>query len=402
MDTQYDIVTVGGGLGGAALARAMAEHGAKVLVVERETAFRDRVRGEMATPWAVGEAEALGVRGLLLDECAHEASGWDQYINGMAQPRRPLPETTPQGTGVMTFFHPHMQEALIQAAADAGAEVVRGASVREVKPGETPSVTIEHGGATNDVRCRMVAGTDGRNSPLRKSCGFEERDNPRFLQIGGLLFEDVDMDETAMHLWWDIDALRGAYIFPQGQGKARAYVSTRVDDADGRLSGERDVSRFIDMVRSVSRRPDVLRGVHAAGPLATFDGTDSWVVHPYRDGVALLGDAAATSDPSWGQGLGITLRSARELRDQLVADDDWDAAGHRYARNVDDFVRKLLEVEAWFGHLFYDAGPEADERRGRAFGSWEREPERANDLFMSGPDVGDVSEASRKRFFGED
>jgi len=42
----YDIITVGGGLGGASLAKAMAEHGAKVLVLERETRFKDRVLGE--------------------------------------------------------------------------------------------------------------------------------------------------------------------------------------------------------------------------------------------------------------------------------------------------------------------------------------------------------------------
>ena len=42
----YDIITVGGGLGGAALAKAMAEHGARVLVLEREKHFKDRVRGE--------------------------------------------------------------------------------------------------------------------------------------------------------------------------------------------------------------------------------------------------------------------------------------------------------------------------------------------------------------------
>ena len=40
----YDIVTVGGGLGGSALAKAIAEHGARVLVLESETQFRDRVR----------------------------------------------------------------------------------------------------------------------------------------------------------------------------------------------------------------------------------------------------------------------------------------------------------------------------------------------------------------------
>ena len=32
----YDIITIGGGLGGSTLAKAMAEHGARVLVLERE------------------------------------------------------------------------------------------------------------------------------------------------------------------------------------------------------------------------------------------------------------------------------------------------------------------------------------------------------------------------------
>ena len=38
----YDIITVGGGLGGSTLAKAMAERGARVLVVERERHFKDR------------------------------------------------------------------------------------------------------------------------------------------------------------------------------------------------------------------------------------------------------------------------------------------------------------------------------------------------------------------------
>ena len=36
----YDVVTVGGGLAGAAFAKSMAERGARILVVERETRFR--------------------------------------------------------------------------------------------------------------------------------------------------------------------------------------------------------------------------------------------------------------------------------------------------------------------------------------------------------------------------
>ncbi len=47
---RYDLVIVGGGIAGAALARATAVVGLSVLVLEREPAFRDRVRGEQMHP----------------------------------------------------------------------------------------------------------------------------------------------------------------------------------------------------------------------------------------------------------------------------------------------------------------------------------------------------------------
>ncbi len=53
MQGTYDIITVGGGLGGSALAKVMAEHGARVLVLEREQQFKDRIRGELMLPWGV-------------------------------------------------------------------------------------------------------------------------------------------------------------------------------------------------------------------------------------------------------------------------------------------------------------------------------------------------------------
>src|SRR5256885_1022867 len=58
----FDIVTVGGGLGGAPLARAMAERGARVLVLERERRFAGRVRGEAPVPWGVADGEAIPAR----------------------------------------------------------------------------------------------------------------------------------------------------------------------------------------------------------------------------------------------------------------------------------------------------------------------------------------------------
>jgi len=43
---RVDVVIVGGGLAGSALALSLVSHGVRVLVLERELVFRDRVRGE--------------------------------------------------------------------------------------------------------------------------------------------------------------------------------------------------------------------------------------------------------------------------------------------------------------------------------------------------------------------
>jgi 2-polyprenyl-6-methoxyphenol hydroxylase-like FAD-dependent oxidoreductase len=99
------------------------------------------------------------------------------------------------------------------------------------------------------------------------------------------------------------------------------------------------------------------------GPLATFDATDTWINHPYKNGVALLGDAAATSDPSHGQGQGLTLRDARTLRDRLLASDDWDAAAHDYADEHDRYFAAVHKFYQWFWQIFYDPSPSGQARR---------------------------------------
>ena len=122
----YDIIVVGGGLGGATLAKAMAEHGARVLVLERERRFKDRVRGEATWPWGVAELKQLGVYQVLIVTCACEVQWLDTYFGGERIERRNLSATTSQQTPAMNWVHNEMEEVVLQAAQDAGAQIRRG------------------------------------------------------------------------------------------------------------------------------------------------------------------------------------------------------------------------------------------------------------------------------------
>src|SRR5690349_18924378 len=119
----FDIVVVGGGLGGSTLATLMARKGKKVLVLEREEKFKDRVRGE----------------------------------------------------GMLNMYHPDLQETLLAGAAKAGVEIKRGANVTaisHVNGAGRRMVTFTEGGESHTVDARLVVGADGRTSRVREWGAF--------------------------------------------------------------------------------------------------------------------------------------------------------------------------------------------------------------------------------------
>jgi 2-polyprenyl-6-methoxyphenol hydroxylase-like FAD-dependent oxidoreductase len=337
-----------------------------------------------------------------VSSCGHEIPWWDNYIGPMQVMHREVTATTPQRMPTLAFYHPEMQETLLGAAEHAGAEVRRGVRAKGVKPGAKPSVTVEtDGGKTEELQARLVVGADGRTSVMRKWGGFAEQCDPDRLQISGLLFENTPAPDDTVRLVNNLGDGTAAIFFPQGGGRARSYFICAFDHGR-RLQGEKDVPKFIEAAVNAGMPREYFEGAKAAGPLATFKGADCWVDHPYKGGVALIGDAASHTDPSWGQGLALTVRDARELRDALSANDDWDAAGHAYASDHDRYYGVIHTVEDWMTQFFFEMGPEADARRERAFPLIAQDPTRVPDAIFSGPEATVVNEQTKRRFFGEE
>jgi 2-polyprenyl-6-methoxyphenol hydroxylase-like FAD-dependent oxidoreductase len=112
----YDLVTVGGGVGGSALAKAMAERGYRVLLAEHQTQFRDRGRGEFVFPWGVAEAKQLGIYDDLVRAGGHHPTYWADYAGPEPLPRRSFAQEPPLHLPGLCIYHPAMQEALLRAA----------------------------------------------------------------------------------------------------------------------------------------------------------------------------------------------------------------------------------------------------------------------------------------------
>ena len=190
-----------------------------------------------------------------------------------------------------------MQEILLQAAAEAGAEAHRGATVRDVKPGAVPTVVVDQEGHVKELHARLVVGADGRTSMVRKWGGFTvHRDPPRLL-IAGVLFEGMAAAEDTAYMIFNPGIGQTVPLFPQGGGRVRAYLIYQHETAH-RLQGEADIPRFIAESIRTGVPAAFYAQTRAAGPLATFERScHSWVEHPYRDGIALSGRCGGGERP---------------------------------------------------------------------------------------------------------
>ncbi|HIG43133.1 MAG: NAD(P)/FAD-dependent oxidoreductase [bacterium] len=397
----HDLIVIGGGLAGAAVAKVMAGQGSHVLLLERETKFKDRVRGEILMPWGVAEARSIGLYEILTNKCANTIEGWSKYAEaGEFIDRRDLASSNPHKTCALGFSHPEMQSVMIQSAREAGADVVQGANVTGLIPGEFPSVTYKQQGNELTASARLLIGADGRQSLTSKLGGFiRHKGNDRML-FAGLLLQGIDVDEKSSHFIVNAQLGQMISIFPIGQNRFRTYVATNKHKTPKTLSGSKAIPDFINACYASGVPRQWFTKIKAIGPLASFDATPNWVASAYKSNMVLVGDAAGVSDPTWGCGMSLALRDARILSDQLTNTNDWDEGAQSYADQRAEYFESIQRIESWMTDMFLALDDGTNDRRTRALPKIAADATRMPDIVGLGPES-PSDEIARQRFYGE-
>ena len=366
-----DVVIVGGGMGGSSLGAALAEAGRSVLLLERLTAFEDRVRGEWLAPWGVAEARELGLYDTLIGVGGHVLTrniGYDELdaLEGVEELALPLDGVHPESDGPLCLEHVVMQDALLARASEAGVDVRRGVSGVEISGGAEPSVRFRHEDRERVVRSRLVVGADGRASSVRRQAGIPIQEDPIDHLLAGLLIEGADEWPEDLQSTGRVGDLF-YLVFPQGGGKVRLYADYAIEQK-GRFSGPDGVRKFLECFdMDCVPHSSSLAGANPIGPCGSFPSQDAWTERPFAEGVVLVGDAAGYNDPIIGQGQSITLRDVRIVRDLLTSSEEWKPALFApYAEERRERMRRLRLVAHFVTNLCARFGPEALERRKRA------------------------------------
>ena len=244
-----DVIVVGGGLAGSTIATVLAQRGCRVLVLEREMKFKDRVRGENMLPWGAATARRLGVIDDLVAAGGHAVPFFNTYAMGARMEHRPLPETTPTREGCLNMYHPDLQETLLARAIGSGADVRRGVSVQGLSEnGGRWTTTFVDNGESHSRTARLVIGADGRFSAMRNWGGFAVKRDPENLRIAGTIVQGTRVPDDGVHLC--LGPGIATFVAPLGNNRARVYFIYVGAMGDRKLSGKDKVPAFLEACRA--------------------------------------------------------------------------------------------------------------------------------------------------------
>jgi len=390
----YDVIIVGAGIGGSALAAALAGGGLEILLLEKSESYTDRVRGEALPPWGIAEATRLGLRDALLAAGGHYIGSmvsYDEVAPYEVAEAAAVPMTgfAPDVPGVMTLAHPAHCQALWDAAVGAGATARRGVVVTRIEAGADPRVEYEVGGQRQEARARLIVGADGRPSSVREAFGVALQSTAPRNWLGGMLAEGTNgWDRNVWTIGTEGDF---AYaIFPLAGDRMRVYGLWPTDQRH-RFGGEDGARKFLTAFDvGCCPRGEVIAGAGAAGPMLAFLNNETWSDAPFVEGGVLIGDAAGWTDPVIGCGLSSAYRDARLIAETLLGSRDWSPAAFApYAAERSERLRRLRVIGDITSGFFCEFGELGRRRRRRFNETVQTDPLMSAHLVanLAGPDA---------------
>lgn len=312
-ENEYDVIVVGARCAGSPTAMLLARKGYRVLVVDRATFPSDTVSTHLIHPPGVA---ALARWGLLERLVATGCPPIDRYAFDFG----PLTISGDPGTAdAPAAYGPRrtvLDKLLVDAAAEAGAEVREGFAVDEILVGDDRVTGIRGhargGGAPVTEHARLVVGADGFRSLVAASARPDQyHEKPRLLcgyytYWSGLpmagRFETYVRPDRGFAAWPTNDDLTLVVV-----GWPYAEFEANKTDIEG------------NYLKSLALAPEFAARLDTATREERFAGmaVPNFFRKPYGPGWALVGDAGYNKDFITAMGIQDAFRDAELCVDAL-------------------------------------------------------------------------------------
>jgi menaquinone-9 beta-reductase len=356
-EPRRDVIVVGAGPAGAALACLLRAQGHDVLLLDAARFPRDKVCGEGVSPRAWSVLEAFGAAERVRALTPHPLRGMALTAPDGTRFEGRYPGSQRPGFALRRLV---LDAALVEHARARGVEVREGTRVTALlrHEGHVRGVVAETPAGPVSLAARVVVGAEGRNSRVAASLGLRRphRWLRRFAVRGYWEGMEGLGDHGEMHVGG------GGYCGVAPLSPTLANVAFVLDpsalaEARGGLGSfyRRAIASRWPRLAERLARARLLEPPRAVGPLAV----DARAVT--GAGAVLVGDAAGFFDPFTGEGVTLALRSAElaaeaigaALREANAAAaarrrlEDYARARHRETRDKFRFNRLVQLAVGW-------------------------------------------------------
>jgi len=318
----YNAIVVGARCAGSPAAMLLARKGYKVLVVDRATFPSDTISTHILHPLG---AAALARWGLLERLTATGCPAIHTYTYDFGPFTLAGAPGTPDAPVAYCPRRTILDKLLVDAAADAGAEIRENVIVEEIVQENGRVVGIRgrsKGGAAVVERADIVIGADGRQSLVAETLRPEHyHEKPPLLAGYYSYWSNLPMDgrfETY------IRPNRGFAAAPTHDGLTLIVLGWPYAEFD---ANKRDVEG--NYLKTLEGVPHFMARVRAATRESPISGAcvPNYFRKPFGPGWALIGDAGYNKDPITAQGISDAFRDARQCS---MAIDAWLNGGSTY------------------------------------------------------------------------
>lgn len=313
----WDAVIVGASLAGCSTAILLGRAGARVALVERQPdpAAYKRVCGHLIQSSAVPALERLGLMTQMTRAGAVRTGLAIRTPWGWIDPPTMEGKTKPALNLRREVLDPLIRRA---AAETPGVELMLGRSVESVLRDDGRVTGVEVAARSGEravLRAKLVIGADGRASKVARLAGLPTREWPhgRFT-YGAYFHDDSRGDDPLVARAWMMDP-DWAAAFPTDAGLVNYSCMPTMDSLP---DFKRDLSKaFFSFLRRIPDFPPI----DESRKVTDISGKISMpnlMRGPVAPGLALVGDAAVTSDPTAGVGCGWAFEAAERLADEVA------------------------------------------------------------------------------------
>lgn len=368
----YDVLIVGGGVGGAALALALAvHHPVRVLVIERRPGPGNINRGDSLLPAVTRHLKRWGALDRFLEAGANPVNLMLVFHHqGGLLLEAPL--VGPDGSPYLVLPHPEIERTLADAARATGRVEFRfKTSLRTLLQDDVRvrgARIVDGNGVEETIHARLVVGADGSNSSVREHLQVPFLSTP--YETGYYIIELERPAEYVDAMRLDLHPDGAVMTMPQTRQTVGAAVLVHAAQRSLFQSGTNE-----DRLAAIAKRAPLLKGMKCAPKGAHLYRLHRGHATRYISlGAALIGDAVHVTNPTAGQGMTMAIEDGAVLAEHLaplLATGASDAELDRGLAAYEDTRRPanadLVRWSHWMGRMFSEGGELGDEIRRRLF-----------------------------------